>query len=111
LSSAKYELKIDGVRVGEFTKEQLAEGVNLAVLPTPMLKQAKEVNQRTLRHNDIHFTRWRNIQVPMASYKSPAVVSATENLMAVLDKEEAITVQQQRAAAQPVEHKYELIGQ
>ena len=111
LTAAKYGLNIDGLRMGEFTKEQLAEGLNLALLATPMVKQASEVHKLTLEHNNLHFARWRQVQVPMASYKSPKVAGATAGLMAALDEEEADVVRRQRAAAQPVDHTYELAPQ
>lgn len=111
LTAPKYTLKIDGAPVGEFTKAQLAEGVNLVLQPTPMAKQAMEVHKLTIEHNNVHFTRWRQIQVPMASFKSPKVADAATGLIAALDEEEAAVVRRQRAAAQPVEHTYELAAQ
>jgi lysophospholipase L1-like esterase len=108
LSAARYALKIDQTEVGTFTKEQLAEGVNLALLPTPMAKQAADVHKLTLQHNNTHFARWRQVQVPLASYKSDKVQNAVAGLLHALDDEEAEAVKQQRAAAQPVSHKYEL---
>jgi len=108
LEDGKFHLNIDGGPIAEFTSQQLAEGVNLATLPTPMLKQAAEVHRLTLRHNEIHFTRWRQVQVPLAGFKSDQVQSATKHLLAALDEEEATVIQQQRAAAQPVEHRYAL---
>ena len=107
LSAPRYLLKIDGEEVGTFTKEQLADGINLAVLPTPMLKQAKEVHTLTLKHNNIHFARWRQVQVPLQTETSPQVQKAME----ALDALEADLVQRQRAAAQPKSHRYELIPQ
>ena len=44
----------------------------------------------------------------MAAYKSDAVHSATKELMAALDQEEASVVKQQREKAQPVERHYQL---
>jgi lysophospholipase L1-like esterase len=111
LTSAGYKLAIDGSPVGDFTKEQLAEGVNLAAFSTPMLKQALDVHKLTLEHNNIHFARWRQVQVPLARYKSDRTQNATKELLAALDEEEAGVVQKQRAAAQPVEHRYELTAQ
>ena len=108
LKGEKYKLAIDGTAVGEFSKEQLADGVNLATLPTPMAKQAMEVHKLTLQHNNAHFTRWRQVQVPLASFKSDRIQTATKDLMAALDDEESSLVQQQRAAAQPVEHRFDL---
>jgi len=108
LAAERYSLKIDGSEVGSFTKEQLAAGVNLALLATPMLKQAMEVHKLTLQHNNIHFQRWRQIQVPYANDANEKVKHGAAELMSGLDENEAGVVEQQRAKAQPVEHKYEL---
>ena len=108
LSGANFDLKIDGDEIGSFTREQLAEGINLAILPTPMAKQAAEVHKLTLQHNSIHFQRWRQIQVPMADGRTPRVQKATQDLMAALDEEEAEVVKAQRAAAQPRRHQFQL---
>jgi lysophospholipase L1-like esterase len=103
LTSARYMLKIDGAEVASFTKEQLAEGINLAVLQTPMLKQAMSVHMLTLGHNNIHNTRWRQIQVPLQN--SPAQI---HKAIETLDAAEEELVKQQRAAAQPKARRYEL---
>lgn len=109
LTAANYTLKIDGDEMGSFTKEQLAEGINLATLPTPMSKQAAEVHKLTLQHNNLHFQRWRQIQVPLAEDKTPRVQAAVKDLMAGLDEEEAGVVKQQRDAAQPQRHQFQLV--
>ncbi len=108
LSAANFDLKIDGDEIGSFTREQLAEGINLATLPTPMAKQAAEVHKLTLQHNNIHFQRWRQVQVPLADGRTPRVQKATQDLMAALDEEEADVVKGQRAAAQPRRHQFQL---
>jgi lysophospholipase L1-like esterase len=107
LTAARYALKIDGEEIGKFTKEELAEGINLAVLPTPMAKQAMTVHDLTLKHNDIHYARWREIQVPLQDRLLPHLQAA----LAVLDSLEAEVVKQQRAAAQPKPRRYELMPQ
>ena len=104
LSAAKYELKIDDKVIGEFTREQLAEGVNLAGLRTPMLEQSLDVHGQTLRHNNLHFTRWRMIQVPLAGMDEAKIKAATD----ALDSLEADVVAQQRQTAQPKPHAYTL---
>ena len=111
LGGANYLLKIDGSDVGTFTKEQLAAGMNLATLSTPMAKQAAEVHQLTLRHNNIHFQRWRQVQVPLAGDRISPVQKAVENLMAALDEEEAGVVAEQRKAARPQWHQFKLVAQ
>jgi lysophospholipase L1-like esterase len=110
LSAPQYELQIDGNRVGTFTKEQLSEGINLAVLPTPMLAQAQEVQRLTRQHDDLHKRRWRQIQLgPLQNDTTPEVQKALRSLLAALDKEEAGVVEQQWKAAQPLERRYSLI--
>jgi lysophospholipase L1-like esterase len=104
LTSARYQLKIDGEKVGDFAKEQLAEGVNLALLPTPMVKGAARVHDLTLKHNDVHFARWRDVQVDLRDYDVPAGSSAQrygfpseQSAVDALDRLEEGIVQQQRA--------------
>ncbi len=65
LTAPSYRLRIDGTDAGTFSREQLAAGVNLAAMDTPMLRQALAVHDLTLKHNNIHFARWRQVQVPL----------------------------------------------
>jgi lysophospholipase L1-like esterase len=106
LRGSRYALKIDGEEVGSWTREQLADGINLAVLSTPMLKQAMAVHALTLEHNRIHFVRWREVQVPLKDQQGSPF---TKRTIAALDALEAELVRQQRAAAQPQARRYELI--
>ena len=105
LKLGRYGLKIDGTSVGSFTSDEFAAGVNLAMLPTPMAKQAADVHAFTLKHNNVHFARWRSIQVPLEkealTLKPPA--------MSALDALEQEIVTQQRALAQPKPHTFQLI--
>ena len=55
--------------------------------------------------NEIHFVRWRQVQVRAMNADHMALEKALDGLDAL---EEDI-VKKQRAAAQPVEHKYELM--
>jgi len=104
LDSPRYELVIDDQKVGEFTKEQLQEGINLATLSTPMAKQAAKVHDLTLKHNDVHFARWRDVQVTLQDYKFAGEKAAVD----ALDKLEEQIVEQQHATAQPKPRHYEL---
>ena len=106
--ATRYTLRIDGGDVGDYTAEELAQGINLATLPTPMSQQARQVLKLVSQHNDQHSMRWRSIQVPLADH-SPAVQQALPPLLAALDAEEDATVVQEHTAAQPVAHHYELI--
>lgn len=105
LAASSYQLKIDGDDVGRFSKEQLADGVNLAVLATPMAKQATAVHELTVKHNNVHFARWRNMDVPLTDVPSADKQAA----LGALDKVEADLVAEQHAAAQPKPHHFELV--
>jgi lysophospholipase L1-like esterase len=105
LAAGRYALNIDSEPVGTFTAEQLAAGINLAELPTPMARQAAAVHALTLRHNNIHTARWRQVQVPMEKDSAPHLLKALE----ALDELETDVVKEQRAAAQPKPHRYEVI--
>ncbi len=104
LDAEKYALAIDGEEVGTYTRTQLAEGVNLALLATPMRKQAARVHQLTMNHTEVHLLRWRTLQVPYANTDSPRLSKAIEGL----DEIEAGLVAEQRAVAQPKPHAFEL---
>lgn len=59
LKPGRYSLKIDKMKIGVFTSEELARGVNLALFKTPMWQQAREydgaIEQRsTLENADFH---------------------------------------------------------
>jgi hypothetical protein len=107
LGSSSYTLKIDGEKVAELTKDQLGQGVNLAELDTPMFRQAKGVHDLTLAHNQLHFQRWRTIQVPNERRGYPGLAKAIEGLDAL----EADVVAEQRSKAQPRPHRFELTPQ
>jgi lysophospholipase L1-like esterase len=104
LKASRYQLAIDGTDMAELTKDQLAAGLNLAELPTPMFRQAMAVHRLTLHHNDLHFTRWRALQVPLEKREDPVVAKA----MRGLDSVEANLVADQREEARPAPHHFEL---
>ena len=105
LPQGKYTLRLDGEEVGTFNNTGLAEGLNLANLKTPMWAQASQVHALTLKHNNMHFARWRTVQVPLAQENLASSKAAIDALDAV----DAELVQKQRELAQPHPHKFELI--
>jgi lysophospholipase L1-like esterase len=107
LTAGRYALKIDGEEVGTFSAGELRAGINLATLPTPMARQAETVHALTVKHNNLHFARWRFVQVPLADNPIPHRQAAEEQL----DRLEDEVVAQQHAAAQPKPRHYELIPQ
>ncbi len=104
LKSGKYKLTIDGATVGTWSESELASGVNLAVLDTPMTKQAMDVRDWTVRHIDIHQFRWRTLQVPLQE----AGIGDVGQSIKDLDTTEAEVVAHQREVAQPKPHVYQL---
>jgi hypothetical protein len=95
---------IDGSLIGTFKSRRLAHGINLATLKTPMQQQADAVYGLALRHNHVHFARWRMIEDSFHDYKMSTVASAVRALDAV--EEEALDLL--RTAAQPKPRRYHL---
>ncbi|WP_309714702.1 SGNH/GDSL hydrolase family protein [Armatimonas sp.] len=106
LAAPRYTLKIDGKSTGEFTKEQLAAGVNLATLNTPMLQQALLVGKLTQLRSNVHNSRWREYQVPQASDTQAA--QFLPNLLKNLDAADEPLTKAQRDAAKPRAHLFSL---
>jgi hypothetical protein len=104
LAAPSYSLKINGRSTGTFTREDLAAGVNLAVLDTPMAQQAAQVHDLTLKRAEIHNIRWRQVQVPLQNML-PARAAAVEDNLDALENDLAAL---QRATAQPASCLYEL---
>ncbi len=107
LGSLNYSLAINGKAIGKFSREQLAGGINLALLPTPMMAQAAAVHTLTLKRAAVHDTRWRNLQTPFEKETMPRLATILENLDA-LDADIAAL---QRSAAQPSTCFYELAAE
>jgi len=107
LARGNHRVEIDGEAVGTFSAEQLASGINLAELATPMTRQAAAVHQLTMQHLNIHNTRWRQLQVPMQTNEMPELLTALKSL----DELDARLVRDQRAAAQPRLHRYMVVAE
>ena len=104
LHNGVYVLRIDGDEIGTYTNEQLAKGVNLGSLKTPMSEQAMQVYHLATQHVDLHWDRWRHVQVPLA-HDNP---SDLEPALLKLDALEQYVVEKERKAAQPKEHSFSI---
>ncbi|HWE35212.1 MAG TPA: SGNH/GDSL hydrolase family protein [Isosphaeraceae bacterium] len=104
LGEGDYVLKVDGQEVGTFSRKDLGEGINLAEHDTPMARQARDVLGLTRRHNDLHFVRWRMVQVPLQDDGLRSYSTAID----ALDALEGDLVSKQRAAAKPKQRRFEL---
>lgn len=103
LDSGSYELMIDGRRIGIFPADQLAKGINLATLETPMLEQARIVAFDTEKVNAIEGARFEVINSYTAAL--PEQLPVAQSLAASYEK----GVDRQRADAQPRDHHYVLM--
>ncbi len=107
LPQAKYVLKIDGEEIGAWTREELAKGVNLALITTPMLQQSLGVYALSGRMHSVRMARWQNVQVALQDENSPHVGEA----LAALDALDNELFEQQKSVAVPKVHHYELTPQ
>ncbi len=101
LPAPRYLLKIDGHSVGTFSREDLAAGVNLALYPTPMESQARDVDGIELKRtrlDEAHF---------ILAIEDPVAADAAAATKAIEEKD-AMLQDEQRKAAQPVAHHFEL---
>ena len=64
-----------------------------------------QVHNLTLKHNNLHFVRWRNVEVPLQGEDGEELKTALD----ALDRVEAKVVKTQHEAARPKPHKFELV--
>jgi lysophospholipase L1-like esterase len=100
LAPGSYQLSVDGKLVGVFSADQLASGLNLALMETPMLQQARLVAFDTEKKNKIDETRFGLIR----QLRDQISEEAASKLLASRDR----AVKQQHIDAQPVPHRYVL---
>jgi lysophospholipase L1-like esterase len=105
LPAMRYRLEIDGESVAFLDQEQLVEGVNLALLNTPMKQQAMRVHALTRKRNEVQFGRWRQVQMALQNDSLPHKQAALD----ALDNLEQYLLQEQRATAHPKARHYELV--
>jgi lysophospholipase L1-like esterase len=101
LTPGNYKLQIDDRNVGSFSAEQLAGGINLALLETPMLTQARRLAADTMTKTTLD-TQIFELGAKPADEVLPATI---KQLQAA--KERAVA--RQREDAQPLPHRYELV--
>ena len=100
LAAGSYKLQIDGREIGEFSAEQLAAGINLALLETPMLEQARRLGADT----EIRTTIDRQLFDLAVKPQDQVTPEAVKQLAEAEEK----AIARQRADARPVAHQYEL---
>jgi hypothetical protein len=104
LPPGRYKLSIDALPAGEWSATELAQGVNLAVLDTPMSRQAMDVRDLTVKHLDVHQQRFHTLQAQMQNLN----LEHLDDTLKALDTLDNEIVNRQRAAAQPHPHVFQL---
>lgn len=104
LSPGSYCLLIDDEAVGTFDARKLAKGFNLAMLNTPMSRQARTVLELTYRHNHLRYARLMMVEQAFKDYHPAKLEGAIEAMDALHDE----VVSMQRSAAIPKVHRYRL---
>ena len=79
LKPGRYALSFDGVKVGSFTDEDLAKGVNVALLATPNQARAQAtaklvaelvVNEGSRRNLELNYVRFRRAKIALDDWKA-----------------------------------------
>ena len=104
MSFERYALTIDGEPMGTFHRDQLDAGLNLALMPTPMWRQAMEALQFTRRLSELRAARGRLMEAPAEQHGSDAWQSAMDALKA----EEDDVANERQSRLKPKTHDYEL---
>ncbi|HVZ84669.1 MAG TPA: SGNH/GDSL hydrolase family protein [Terracidiphilus sp.] len=104
LSASRYALSIDGHAVGAFSREDLANGINLALYPTPMLDQAKGIDNLERERTALDEARF------IVADEDPKAPGA-EAAVAGMNAKENLLVSEQRKEVQPKPHRFELTPQ
>jgi lysophospholipase L1-like esterase len=107
LAAGKYRLQIDGQTAGVFDSEEMAKGINLGLLPTPMVEQAVAVQVHAFKHNYLHLARWRMVEDAFKDDHLAAMRPAADTLNTLEDQ----AIELERATAQPKPHHYQLTAE
>lgn len=107
--SGRHTLSIDGKAVGTFSAEELAAGVNLATLDTPMRAQASRVLDLVRDRAEAHNQRWRSIQTNWFLGPEKAASKEKEGVFKALDAYDRALDKEARKANQPVAHRFTLV--
>jgi len=100
LATGHYELLIDGESIGVFSDQELGNGLNLAALDTPMLKQARLVAMDVQERNSLEDARFNLIYPSVEGESSPTA--------AVLAAAMPAAEEQVAADAKPRPHQFEI---
>jgi lysophospholipase L1-like esterase len=104
LPEQRYSLKIDGKAIASFSREQLAKGINLALFPTPMENQAKDVDGLERERSELDEAVFLLTINDSKSAADPATIKS-------IDAKNASKLEEQRKACKPLSHRFELVAE
>ena len=96
-----YDLLIDDRKIATYSSDDLTAGINLALLDTPMLEQARLVAYDTEKKNSLEGARFQIIRGSAEGEASPTARALADAL--------AVAENRQRADAQPRPHRFQLL--
>ncbi|MBS1721204.1 MAG: SGNH/GDSL hydrolase family protein [Armatimonadetes bacterium] len=105
LPSPTYRLTIDDVVIGEFTREQLADGIDLAPYDTPMSRQAWNVALLVQQRAALRYSMWRTIEIGLREVNA----KARENALRANEALEIEVMRRMREVARPQAHRFSLV--
>lgn len=73
LANGAWKLAVEGMEVGEFSSQDLANGISLADRPGPWKKLAVEVNKLCTDQEAAYFERWRKVDLAPAGESTEQV--------------------------------------
>lgn len=63
LTAVNYDVAVDGKSLGNYTKEQLADGVNLSAAANRVLPEVQALFGAIAAKNQLFYSRWRDVQI------------------------------------------------
>jgi len=104
LLPSSYALAIDGERVGTFSDQELAYGINLARYSSPLNAQGDKLLEVVLKKNALFRQRWQNVQLS----KRITSEDARQQMLVHLDRSIADLEGQITALRQPKPHLFSI---
>lgn len=109
LKAAHYQVSVDGKAVGTVDATALAAGLDLAGIPgLPTNQQAALVLGLTRKHNDLHFRRWRQVQLTNGRKGLDDVPADVQQQLTALDAAEGDAIKELHQILTPKPHHVEL---
>jgi lysophospholipase L1-like esterase len=87
LATGQYDLFIDNRKIATFSATELASGVNLALLDTPMLEQARLVAQDCDKRSVLEESRFDLVRAALTSAPNPTIKALSDAIGPAVERE------------------------